>query len=88
MVGIKADHKDMLRFFWFDDPLSDDPATIILRFNRLMFALRPSPSILGSVIQHHLNSYKKSEPEMAELFIEVILCGRFISRGEKRLEGV
>ncbi len=80
MVGIKADHKDMLRFLWFDDPLSDDPATIILRFNRLMFGLRPSPSILGSVIQHHLDSYKKSEPEMAELlsksfYVDDLLAG-------------
>lgn len=57
MVGMKKEDKDMLRFLWFDNPLRDDPTTIVLRFNRLMFGLRPSPSILGSVIQFHLDSY-------------------------------
>jgi hypothetical protein len=70
MVGINNEHRDMLRFLWFDDPFIDEPATVVLinlRFNRLMFGLRPSPSILGSVIQHQLDSYKKNEPGMAEL---------------------
>ena len=29
------------------------------RFNRLVFGLRPSPAVLGSVISHHLNKYSK-----------------------------
>jgi hypothetical protein len=31
MVGINNEHRDMLRFLWFDDPFSDDPATVVLR---------------------------------------------------------
>ena len=50
MVGIKNEHKDMLWFLWFDDPYSVDPSIIVLRFNRLMFGLRPSPSILGAIL--------------------------------------
>ena len=82
MVGINNEHRDMLRFLWFDNPFSDDPATVVLRFNRLMFGLRPSPSILGSVIQHHLHSYKKSEPEMAELLSKAFYVDDLVT-GEK-----
>ena len=84
MVSIKNEHKDMLRFLWFDDPYSDDLSTIVLRFNRLMFGLRPSPSILGSVIQHHLDLYKKSEPEMAELLSKAFYVDD-LSTGEKNV---
>ena len=43
------------------------PEIVEYRFNRLVFGLRPSPSILGATIAHHLRLYKQSEPEMAEL---------------------
>ena len=47
-----------------------------------MFGLRPSPSNLGSVIQHHLDSYKKSEPEMAELLSKAFYVDDLVT-GEK-----
>ena len=37
-----------------------------LRFNRLVFGLTPSPAILGGVVQHHLEKYKQSEPEVID----------------------
>ena len=37
-----------------------------LRFSRLTFGIRPSPAILGATIQHHLETHKKQEPEIAE----------------------
>ena len=40
---------------------------IIEGLNRLLFGLRPSPSILGATLLHHLKLYKQSDPEMAEL---------------------
>ena len=71
-------------FFGFKNPYSVDPSTIVLRFNRLMFGLRPSPSILGSVIQHHLDLYKKSEPEMAELLSRAFYVDDLLT-GEKNV---
>ena len=55
-VGIKPEDRDMLRFLWFDDPLAVKPKVVEYRFNRLVFGLRPSPSILGETIAHHLSS--------------------------------
>ena len=67
MVGIKPEDRDMLRFLWFEDPFAIKPEIVEYRFNRLVFGLRPSPSILGATIAHHLRLYKQREPEMAEL---------------------
>lgn len=67
MVGIKPDDRDMLRFLWYEDPFIPNPKLAVYRFNRLMFGLRPSPSILGATIEHHLRFYQLSEPEMVEL---------------------
>ena len=60
MMGIKPEDRDMLRFLWFDDPIAVKPKVVEYRFNRLVFGLRPSPSILGQTIAHHLSSYKQS----------------------------
>jgi len=34
---------------------------IEFRFTKLMYWLRPSPAILGSVISHHLSKYKNAD---------------------------
>ena len=52
MVGIQD--RDMLQFLWFDEPLASRPAIVEYRFNRLVFGLRLSPSILGATISNHL----------------------------------
>lgn len=80
MVGIKQEDRDMLRFLWFEDPFAKKPEIAEFRFNRLVFGLRPSPSILGATIKHHLRLYKQSEPEMAEmlersLYVDDLITG-------------
>ena len=73
MVRIKLEDRDMLRFLCcFKDPLAEKPEINEYRFNRLVFGLRPSPSILGESIAHHLNLYKQSAPEMYE---QIPVCG-------------
>ena len=67
MVGIKQEDRDMLRFLWYNDLFAAKPEIAEYRFNRLVFGLRPSPSILGATISHHLSLYKQSKPKMAEL---------------------
>jgi len=66
-VSIKEEDRNMPRFLWFDNSDRDRPKIAQFRFNRLLFGLRPSPSILGATIAHHLSLYKQSEPEMAAL---------------------
>ena len=38
-----------------------------LRFTRLVFGLRPSPAIMGSLISHHLDKYHLRHPEIIPL---------------------
>lgn len=66
-VGIKGQHRDMLRFLWFQDPFADELKIVPFRFNRLVFGLRPSPSGLGATIKHHLQLLTQDEPEIAQL---------------------
>ena len=37
-----------------------------LRFARLVFGLRPSPAVLGSVISHHLDKYQGQLREVTQ----------------------
>lgn len=67
LVGINPQDRDMLRFLWYEDPFVSDPEPIIYCFSRLVCGLRPSPSILGATIEHHLRLFRQSEPEIAEL---------------------
>ena len=80
MVGIKLEGRDVLHFLWFKDPLAEKPEINEYRFNHSVFGLRPSPSILGETITHHLNLYKQSEPKMYELlrkslYVDDLLTG-------------
>ena len=38
-----------------------------LQFCRLVFGLKPSPSILGGTVLHHISKYEETEPENIEV---------------------
>ena len=67
MVGIKKEHRNVLRFLWFSNPNDAQPEIVQCRFNHLVFGLRSSPSILGATIKHHLELYRRSEPKLVKL---------------------
>ena len=64
MIGITPSDRDMLRFLWLQNPHDVESGFMELRFTRLVFGLRPSPAILGSVISHHLDQYHSRHPEI------------------------
>ena len=89
MVSIKEKDRNMLHFLWFDNPEQDRPRIAQFRFNRLLFGLRPSPSILGATITHHLSLYRQSKPEMAALLEKSLYVYDLLSgaeNNEKTLE--
>ena len=72
MIRIAEEDRDALRFLWLQDPFdprSSDPRSNVqhFRFTRLVFGLRPSPAILGSVDTHHLAEYRLTEPTLVSL---------------------
>lgn len=41
-ISVAEDDRDALRFLWFDDPFSEDPRIIVLRFTRVALASPPA----------------------------------------------
>ena len=66
-IQINPDDQRMLRFLWFDDIFKEQPKIVQYQFCRLVFGLTPSPAILSSLIQHHLEINKEKEPHIAPL---------------------
>ena len=67
MISMNESSKDLLRFLWFKDPTEVHPDVVQFRFCRLVFGLRPSPSILVSTIRYHLDFCEKLNPELREV---------------------
>ena len=76
-VRVKEQDRDALRFHW----RADDQSNIeTLRFTRALFGLALSPFLLGSVIEHHLDSWESRKPQaVAELreslYVDDLLSG-------------
>jgi len=79
MVGIKESDQDLLHFLWLKTPSTLQSEIIHLRFARLVFGLRPSPTILGAVISHHLNKYKEALPELVSKMQESLYVDDLVS---------
>ena len=80
MNSIQESHRDLLRFLLLKDPFVLNSEDLHLRFCRLVFGLRPSPSILGATLAHHLDSYKEHYPEIVKLikdslYVDDLLTG-------------
>ena len=80
MISIQESHRDMIRFLWLKGPFVLNSEVLHLRFCRLVFGLRPSPSILWATITHHLDSYKERYPELVKLikhslYVDDLLAG-------------
>ena len=80
MIGIQENQRNMLWFLWLKDPYVVNSEVIQLRFCRLVFGLRPSPSILGATLTHHLDAHRDSHAELVELtkkslYVDDLLTG-------------
>ena len=79
MIGICKKDRDMLRFLWLKNLESQHPEVVKLRFCRLVFGLRPSPAILGAVIDHHLSTYETSKAETVKCLRDSLYVDDFVS---------
>ena len=82
MVEIKPSDRDMLRFLWLKSPHDVESEVLELRFTHLVFGLRPSPAILGSVISHHLDKYQSRHPEVIKSIKNSFYVDDLISGGD------
>ncbi len=77
-IEIHPDDRKMLRFLWFDDTFKEHPEIVQFQFCRLVFGLTPSPAILSSLIQHHLEKYEQKEPMVTALLQDSFYVDDFV----------
>ena len=54
-IAIAEEHRDLLRFLWYENFDADDPEVIILRFTRVVFGLTSRPFLLNGTISSHVS---------------------------------
>ena len=79
MIGITAEDRDKLRFLWFKDATTGDTTVTQFRFKRLVFGLRPSPSILGATLNYHLDQYTETKPDIVNKLKESLFVDDFVT---------
>ena len=62
-ISVKEEHRNLLRFLWFDDPFKKAPNIIKMRFCRVTFGANCSQYLLTSIIHRHGDKYKALDPE-------------------------
>ena len=64
---IEPNDRRMLRFLWLNDISKEKPGIVHYQFCRLVFGLTPSPAILSSLIDHHLDRRAEEHAEIVSL---------------------
>ena len=77
-IEINPSDRKMLRFLWFDDIYKEHPNIVEYQFCGLVFGLTPSPAILTSIIQRHLELYKAKESEVVSLLRDSFYVDDFV----------
>ena len=91
MVGINPKDRDMLRFFWYEDPFVSIPEPAVYRFNprascvsfqSTSFWFKTITIHSWATIEHHLHLFQQSDPEMAELLKDSLYVDDLITGEE------
>ena len=80
-VGIHPEHRDFLRFLWYD---SNDQV-VVYRFRRVVFGLTSSPFLLNATIKQHLE--KESDESFVRKFLNALYVDDEASGCETVSEG-
>ena len=88
-ISIEEKDRDALRFLWYRIPEDgQEPKLIHLRFRRLVWGLKPSPSILGHVINEHLEKFENVEPQVVQLLKRQLFVDDFVGGAKTVQEGL
>ena len=70
-VQISKEHRDFLRFLWYENVnLESDAKLIVYRFLRVVFGVTSSPFLLTGTIRHHLSKYLFCNQQFVEKLLE------------------
>ena len=83
-VEMSNDHKDFLRFLWYN---ANDLKIVIYRLLRVVFCLTSSPFLLNATIRHHLSKCIQFERNFVEKFLEDLYVDDTTSSAKSIEEG-
>ena len=79
MVSVQEKDRDSLRFLWTTDPNSDQFAPIPFRFTRVVFGVTSSPFLLNATINHHVETFRKTDQTFVDKFPSSIYVDDLVS---------
>ena len=59
-ISVVPEHRDNLRYLWFDDVYKNNPETVKYRFTRVIFGSSPSQFLLNGTVKMHVEKYEKN----------------------------
>ena len=74
-IEIAEEHKNYLRFLWYDDVSDEKARVIVLRFLRVVFGVTSSPFLLNGTIRYHCRNYEFADVSFIEKFLQDLGCG-------------
>ena len=80
MIGIQENQRNKLRFLWLKDPY-------VQRAFNCEFGLRPSPSIQGATLTHHLDAHRVLCAELVELIKKSLYVDDLLTGADNVQEG-
>ena len=75
MIAMSEQDRHVLRFLWVNDVSKTPPATVVLRFTRVVFGLNAS-------IRHHLEKYVGAYPNWVNKLLEATYVDDVITGAE------
>ena len=87
-ISIADNHRDFLRFLWFDDIFKDTPEVTKYRFFRVIFGANRSQYLLNSVIRFHASKYKNVDKEFSEKVAKSFYVNDFDATAKDISEGI
>ena len=65
-ISVAPEHRDYLRFLWYDDVHSKNPVVCKFRYNRVIFGSSPSLFLLNATVKTHVEQYRESDAEFVD----------------------
>ena len=81
-IFIQESDKDLCRFFWYDDPCSENREIVEYRMTRVLFGLNCSPYLLAATVKHHCKKYKEEFPKTVESLLTQMYVDDWVTGGD------
>ena len=85
-LRIAAQHRDYLRFLWYDLQ-AEDEQEVIFRLLRVVFGITSSPFLLNETVRHPLTYYLGKEQEIVKRIMDDLYVDDLVSGCNKLEEG-